>query len=182
MDRRERQPDERRVGQREQAEPGQRGPPAEPQAQPAGDDGPGGEAEVARERVGAEALPAVRGVADDLEQREVRGVERRLADPRQQHEAQQREVGVRERRRGGPQAGDRDAHHEDPLRAGAVDEVADRDLQYRGHQEEQREQQPQLGVADAELLAEQREQRREDEEVEVREEVRDAHGADDEPA
>ncbi len=93
-------------------------------------------------------------------------------------EEQPRERG-REPRRERPAADEREPGEQDRARADAVDEEAGDGLHHAGHRVEHREHRAERGVAHAELVLEQREERRNAELEEVRQPVGDADQPDD---
>jgi hypothetical protein len=106
-------------------------------------------------------------------------MEHGLSESRDPGKREQRQVRVRGRDEGGPARGDCESGDEHPFSADTVDGPADEDLQEQRSERAHRHHETELRVRQSEPLHEEREQRRVDEDVEVREEVPEAHAGND---
>ena len=115
--------------------------------------------------------PAEPGTVDGCAQNGIiGGMEHAVADAGGRHQDQHQPVGRGEAQRGHGGAHDREAQQQEPAGAEAVDQEAGRHLGGAGRDVEQGDQEAERGIAHVELVAQEREQRRQRQGIEV------AHG------
>ena len=129
------------------------------------------EAGIAAEGVDRERAAHPPAVDRGREDRVVGRMEHAVAEAGDHHQQQQHRVGGPDADEPDAEAEQREAADQDAARAEAVDEEADRRLGQAGRAVEHREREAELDVADAELAPEQREQGRQDQDVEMAEEM-----------
>ena len=137
-----------------------------------------GEAGVAAkgvDREGAAHAPLLDRARED---RVVGGMEHAVAQARDHHQRDQHRIARKQADQTDRQAEQGEPGDQDRAGAEAIDEEPDRRLGQAGDAVQHGERQPERGVADAELVAQQRKQGRQDQDVEVTEEVRRADQAD----
>jgi len=110
--------------------------------------------------------------------RVVGGMKYAVADPGQGHQRKESEIAGRQSHQGDRAAHGPETDEQKDPGAEAIDQEADRRLAQRGRQILDRQQQAEGGIADTEFRREQRKQRRQDDAVEVREEMAAAHQGD----
>ena len=136
-------------------------------------------AEVAGEAVHRERMAEARLRHASIEQREIRGVEHRVARAGNRRSEHERCVVWREPERNARQREGAHAEEQHRARADPVDDEARHGLPGTADHEEHRHQEADLGVAETEVPHQEREQWRDQQVEEMRSAVRQRHQADD---